>query len=67
MCLEGVLRHLVFDRGRWADAAVYAILHEEYPSTPRTASRSRRRGLVRIESLGFAPPRHATAPSAEFP
>lgn len=34
MRFEGVLRHLLFDVGRWADMAVYAILREEWRSSP---------------------------------
>ena len=34
MRFEGVLRHLVFDLGRWADMAVYAILREEWRTSP---------------------------------
>ena len=34
MRLEGVLRHLAFDLGRWADMAVYAILREEWRHSP---------------------------------
>lgn len=30
MRFEGVLRHLVYDVGRWTDMAVYAILREEW-------------------------------------
>lgn len=30
MSFEGVLRHLVYDVGRWADMAVYSILREEW-------------------------------------
>ncbi len=34
MRFEGVLRHLVYDVGRWADMAVYAILREEWNVAP---------------------------------
>ena len=34
MRFEGVLRHLVYDVGHWADMAVYAILREEWRASP---------------------------------
>jgi len=34
MQFEGVLRHLVYDMGRWADMAVYAILRDEWRDSP---------------------------------
>lgn len=37
MQLEGVLRHLVFDVGHWADMAVYAILRDEWLESPQYA------------------------------
>jgi ribosomal-protein-alanine N-acetyltransferase len=33
MRLEGVLRHLYFDQGRWQDMAVYSILRGEWESS----------------------------------
>jgi len=33
MQFEGVLRHLVYDLGSWADMAVYAILREEWAAS----------------------------------
>lgn len=33
MTFEGVMRHLFYDRGRWADIAVYSILRDEWAAS----------------------------------